>query len=804
LSKGDHVFLLQIDPAGERSTAPISSALIADEMRNSRRVPDLFDGVDDFVDRAPRLLQQGDFLLILGAGSIRSAARRMRDRLLAEPRLPRPGPELQVPAQPPSSVVSLFRSQVEDDPARPAVFDRGRTVTYGELDANSDALIDMLAARGVGQGTVVGVGLPRSIDLIVAIVALAKMGACYLPLDGSLPKERIRFMLSKAGSDVLITRAGSKIDAEIRDGHKIHMDDLPSGSPGGASRQAAARSEPGQDDAAYICFTSGSTGYPKGVAIRHRSLLALMSDVIARFGLTTASRMALNTSISFDVSLAEVWMTLCAGGQIVATGSSTPQIGKALADFLEDNVITHTTLTPSVLASVPFRPLPALTSIISIGEVCPQELADTWGRGRRFFNAYGPTEATIYATAAECRAGSKVTIGKALKHINTYVLDAEGNQVRPGDAGELFLGGIGVADGYIDLAEETAIRFSAFPREGWRADWIYRTGDLVKLELGGELSFLGRADNQIKLRGNRIELEEIESTIRRISGLEAIVCVEEWTGSKELICFVVVPSRDAFDEGAIREGLSGWLPGYMLPSQFIDVESIPLTSSGKKDRRSLLSAHRHRIGRPTRYRPAGGGSELASIWEPFHIDPGEIEDVLRAHEDVCEAAVLVRENQRGEPRSFVAYVRRRDGRTGLNPADLTLFLEERLPAYLIPPAIILMDEIPRVEDSTVDRVRLAQIDAGKIEDTHNGVAPRLLKELTEIFEAIIGAVGATPEDNVVSLGGDSLQAIHIAIELESRFGVTIPPEVFQEMPNILDLAQWIAAQDATGISVAPP
>jgi UDP-N-acetylmuramate--L-alanine ligase len=817
LSACEHVLLLEIDPAGERDSGAVRSALVLDEIRKLGGSAEPYDSVDDLVDRAPRAIKNGDFLLIAGAGNIRAAAPRLVDRLQSGNDAARnafPSGNGSWPGRPPSTggqhagaapnearsvpatVVSLFRLQVEARPANCAIAHGASQMTYAELDRASDALARALRGHGIVRGGVVGVALAPSTDLIVSMLSIMKVGATYLPLDENLPSERARFMLSKTAATLLITSAGSSLDAAVSDIDKLFPRD-----PGPDAERTPSAHPDGslvsdENDAAYICFTSGSTGYPKGVVIHHQALFGLISDIRGRFHIGPHARMALNTSISFDISLAEIWMTLCGGGRLCVTGARQPLIGDRLADFIEMSEITHVCVTPSVLASMPFRLLPDLRCIMSCGEACPQELVDAWAEGRRFFNVYGPTEATIYATVAQCRPGQKVTIGKAMAHINAYVLDQDLKLLEPDETGELYLGGIGVAKGYINLAEESLGRFFALQQEGRPVDWIYRTGDVVKLDLDGNLMFLGRVDNQVKLRGNRIELEEVEHSIRRLPCvLDAAVCVDEYMGSKELICFVVSDGHDDLDLPGIRDRLSEWLPGYMLPAHFVRVDAVPLTSSGKKDRRSLLAKHRHKIVRRARYVSAPREIDLAAVWKDFLIDPGEIESALRECDGVSDAVVLVRKDGRGRPRSLVAYVEiRPDARDELQPARLTSFLGGRLPAYLVPSAIILVDVLPRLADLTTDRARLAQIDAADIEQAANAIDDPLLSEVAKVFESVIGTPGATLDDNIWSLGGDSLQAIRIAIELESRFGIIIPPDVFEVTRNIGDLVSWIESR----------
>jgi amino acid adenylation domain-containing protein len=613
-------------------------------MRKRDAAVQTFGDVDDFVERGPSLISSGDVLLLVGAGSIRTAINRLSQQLSAGVTnrsaltfRPRPtlasspsfraiGRRLRFAFNRHGSVVSRFRYCAARSPTRCAVSDGGNKLNYGELDDISDALSTVFKAHGIGRGTVVGVRLSASTDLIIVMLALMKIGAVYLPVDINLPADRVRYMLATAESKLVITSSKMKIGAGTAGIDLIDLETLQA-ELNNLHHISKAPAAPRSEDTAYICFTSGSTGYPKAIATTHRSLLSLVSDITERFGVCPDTRMALNTSISFDVSLAEMWMALYGGGQLIVAASSKPFIGEHLADFIEDNEVTHIATTPSILASLRPRALPSLACIVCAGEACPPELVDIWARGRRFINAYGPTEATIYATATECFPGKIVTIGKALAHINTYVVDTHLNQIQPGEIGELCLGGGGVAEGYIGLDQESRDKFVILRQEGKTIDRVYKTGDVVRLDQDGNFIFLGRLDNQIKLLGNRIELEEIEHSLRRIPGIaDAAICLDDSGASKKLVCFAVTDDDQATDWAKISESLLEWLPSYMLPTHFVRVRSIPLTSNGKKDRRALIAKHQAKFNGQVEYAPPRNDIEanLVSIWKDILEVEGDI------------------------------------------------------------------------------------------------------------------------------------------------------------------------------------
>ncbi len=581
LSNADAVLLLDLDSGGELGAAA-GSWLIAEGLQRLGTAVQLRGNTGDLIEYAPADLKAGDFVLVMGGRGMEDVAQRLHARLSG--RAARPAgasrrswiTRVSGRLRPPASIVDLFRRAVRADPASPALHHPGGAVSYAWLDAASDTVAGNLAANGL-KGRVIGVRLPQSLDLVVAMLGILKAGATYLPLDTALPAARIAFMLERAGAAACITRDAQTGCPNLR------FDALNSGKhpvpPG-----------PGKTAPAYICFTSGSTGQPKGITVSHASLFALLGDAVHRFGIGPGSRMALNTSIGFDVSLFELCATLAAGAALVI-GATRPMVGDRLGEFLARAEVTHLCVTPTVLASMKPRSLPALQVIIAAGEACPSALMRAWAPpGRRFFNVYGPTEATIYATADLCRPEQEVTIGTALGHLAAHVLDAARCPLPDGEIGELWLSGIGLAEGYIGQPEETAQRFPRTPQGRF-----YRTGDMVRRAPSGALSFVGRADDQIKLLGNRLELAEIEQTARRQEGIADAAAGVLSGERKALVCFVLPAPGFRFDAAAFREQLAAWLPPSAIPAHIVPIAGMPMTPSGKKDRRRLLAEHATRI-----------------------------------------------------------------------------------------------------------------------------------------------------------------------------------------------------------------
>lgn len=619
LAGADHALLLDIDPAGEREDRGVSVDLIAESMRRMNVRVDILGDVDELVSRWREFTRPGDFLLVMGAGSIQMACERMK----AEGEASRPEPaNKRTPARlmklgtsvqsgihriigrvrggerpaagTTKTIVELFHKNAREFPAATAVSGRGISINYRDLNALADKCVRFLNDHGVEKGTVVAVGLCSSVELVVTVVALAKAGAVYMPLAAALPVDRARYMLEVSKCEFAILDgsafkdgisakviAAAAITEIVAKGKAAKLTGLYANAPG--------PSGPGPEDLAYICFTSGSTGKPKGVLISHESLAAFVAEGVTRFDIGPDVRMALNTAIGFDVSVGEIWLTLGGAGCLCVTESRSPLVGSRLADFLERTAISHLAITPSVLRSVPERAFHDLRCIIAAGEACGSDLVERWAKGRSFFNAYGPTEATVYATVARCSPGKPITIGTALGHVTAHVLDAEMHPMPTLEIGELYLGGAGVAQGYLGGSTAENNRFRIRETE-LGVERLYQTGDFVCIDDTGELVFHGRRDRQIKILANRVELDEVEATITTHPSVrDAAVCLREDDGPPELVAFVAPVTSAVVDPIQIRDEIGRWLPSYMLPGRFVVVDEIACNENGKKDRARLLA-----------------------------------------------------------------------------------------------------------------------------------------------------------------------------------------------------------------------
>ncbi|MGX7673493.1 amino acid adenylation domain-containing protein [Plantactinospora sp. DSM 117369] len=449
---------------------------------------------------------------------------------------------------PPATWPELFAEQVRRAPGAVAVVCEDVELTYAELDARADRLAYALRARGVGPERVVALCLPRSVDMIVAEVAVLKAGGAYLPVDQDYPAERIGFMLADARPVCLVSTAALAGELPETPGlPRLLLDELTDTdqvepAPGGVPSLSP-------ENAAYVIYTSGSTGRPKGVVVSHAGVAKLVATQRARLGVGPHSRVLQFASPSFDVAFWDLCLGLLSGGRLVVVPAERRVPGPALTEYAHRHGVTFMILPPALLAAMPRElTLPAGATLLAGTERVSPELVARWAQGRPMFNAYGPTEATVNSTLGECDPqtppGGVVPIGRPDPGTRCYVLDAALQPVPVGATGELYLGGTGLARGYLGQPGLTAQRFVADPY-GPAGGRLYRTGDLVRWLPDGRLEFLGRADDQVKIRGYRIEPGEIESVLAQhpAVGQVAVLARPGRDGQQRLAAYVV-PALD--------------------------------------------------------------------------------------------------------------------------------------------------------------------------------------------------------------------------------------------------------------------
>ncbi|MFC8453653.1 amino acid adenylation domain-containing protein [Kitasatospora sp. NPDC057223] len=485
------------------------------------------------------------------------------------------------------TVLDLVRERALLAPDAVAVSAGEEQLTYRELTARADHLAATLRAAGTGPGDLVGLHLDRTAALPVALLAVLAAGAAYLPLDPGYPQERLAHVLADSGAALLLADREPSPELAAVAPAVLRLDQAaalpaPSAAPAG----------PGPGDLAYVLYTSGSTGRPKGVAVGHRALVNLLTSFAARLGSGPQDVWLGLTSLSFDISALELYLPLITGGRLVLAPDGLAVDGAGLLRLIRREGVTHVQATPSgwrVLLGAE----PGETGLVALagGEALPLPLArELRAAVARLLNVYGPTETTIWSTCAEIpRSPSAVGIGRPIANTRAYVVD---EQLRPtplGVPGELLLGGDGVARGYLGRPGLTAERFVPDPF-GPPGSRLYRTGDLAAWTPDGELDFLGRIDNQVKIRGHRIELGEIEARLLEHPAVaEAAVAVhEDAAGEPYLAGYLTVAAGVAEPAAAeLREHLLRTLPGAMAPQRFVRLERLPLTPNGKLDRRAL-------------------------------------------------------------------------------------------------------------------------------------------------------------------------------------------------------------------------
>ncbi|MDA4108258.1 peptide synthetase, partial [Mycobacterium holsaticum DSM 44478] len=490
------------------------------------------------------------------------------------------------PASAVEPVPALFAAQVARTPDAVAVTFDGRSMTYAELDDAANRLAHLLSRRGAGPGEVVALLLPRSADAIVAILAVLKTGAAYLPIDPALPVARIGFMLADATPIAAVTKAELAGRFDDFDVTVIDVGDLEAASVDIAP--GATLPGPTADDIAYIIYTSGTTGVPKGVAIPHRNVPGLFGVLGGHVSSGPGRVWTQWHSYSFDVSVWEIFGALLHGARLLVVSEQVAASPEDFHALLVAEGVDVLSQTPSAVGMLSPQGLESAALVVA-GEACSAELVDRWAApGRVMINAYGPTEATVYASiSAPLTAQSPdsvVPIGAPVTGAALFVLDAWLRPVPPGAVGELYVAGRGVAVGYVGRAGLTSSRFVACPF-GEPGARMYRTGDLVRWGADGQVQYLGRADEQVKIRGYRIELGEIQAALAALDGVEQAVVIarEARPGDKHLVGYITGTA----DPAKARAALAERLPGYMVPAAVMVIDAVPLTVNGKLDARAL-------------------------------------------------------------------------------------------------------------------------------------------------------------------------------------------------------------------------
>ena len=497
--------------------------------------------------------------------------------------------ESQHQAKPKEDFLDLFERIASERPNDIAVRENDITVSYGELDRRADDFAQTLVARGIQEEEIVGVAMNRTATAIAAILGIWKAGAAYLPCDPNLPGKRLAQILDDSGTHIVFTDQELSPFPCKHPVTAIHVNQLI------ASQNSFSRGQRAQrplERLAYVIYTSGSTGQPKGVLLSHRGLASLVHAQRQIFTDDECRNVLQFSAHSFDASIFDITMALGHGGTLHMSGDLQIPTGEPLFAVLRDQQITLATIPPCVVATLPADELPHLQTLLVAGEACPPSLSEQWSKRVRFVNAYGPTETTVWATFEQGTPGAAITIGIAIPGCVAYVLDEDLQPLPPGCPGELCLSGNSLARGFVGLPAMTAQRFVPNPLAMVPGDRIYRTGDLAVLGRDGRLEFLGRGDDQHKIRGYRIEIGDIEAALNQHPQIEqSVVIIKDAPGdSKTIVAYAVAKKDVQVAPSDVRKFVSERLPEYMVPSQLVVLEKMPLTRSGKIDKRSLLQA----------------------------------------------------------------------------------------------------------------------------------------------------------------------------------------------------------------------
>jgi amino acid adenylation domain-containing protein len=484
----------------------------------------------------------------------------------------------------------LFELQAELNPDRTAVVFKEEQLSYEELNQRANQLARHLRNLGVGPEVLVGICVERSMEMLIGVLGVLKAGGAYVPLDPAYPNERLAFMLKDSQVAVLLSQKDLLASLPAHGAQLVILDEWNEIAKQ-SSHNLTVDVVP--NNLAYVIYTSGSTGKPKGVMICHKAVVNFMESMAKKPRLRFDDILLAVTTLSFDISILELFLPLSVGASVVIATREIITDGILLKKLLSDSGATVMQATPAtwrMLLEVGWQDSQHLKMLCG-GEALSHELADQLlKRGRSLWNMYGPTETTIWSAVCEVTSGGeRVNIGPPIANTEFYVLDKTGNPVPVGVPGELYIGGVGLARGYLNRPELTAEKFVPHHFSSRQGDCLYRTGDLVRYHNNSEIEFIGRIDHQIKIRGYRIEMGEIEAILDQHADIRASIVIvrEDRPGDKRLVAYLLSDSKALPTNGDLRKYLQERLPDYMVPSFFIELDEFPLTPSGKIDRKRL-------------------------------------------------------------------------------------------------------------------------------------------------------------------------------------------------------------------------
>jgi len=524
------------------------------------------------------------------------------------------------------TIHELFEAQVERTPDAPAILSNGEHLSYAELNRRANRVGHRLRQLGVGPEVLVAICVNRSLDAVIGLLGILKAGGAYVPLDPAYPTKRLAYMVRDAGAPVLLTHRRAVDLPSQESQHVLFLEEAVSHD--GSQNSENLNTGVNPDNLAYVIYTSGSTGRPKGVQIPHRAVVNLLGSLRQRPGLSPHDVQVVVASFSFDLSVSSIFLPLIVGAQAVIVSEEVAADGVALSRLLDEVGATAMEATPAtwrLLLGAGWSGRGPL-KIISAGDALPRTLANQLlSRGQVLWSLYGPTEATVTTTVYRVEAGNDpVFLGEPIANAEVHLLDSNLRPVPDGETGQLYIGGAGLARGYLGLPELTAKKFIRVPVDGNPEARLYASGDLARRHPDGAIEFVGRVDHQVKIRGFRIELGEVELALAGHPSVQAAVvqALSDASGEKRLVAYVA-PARPTLTARDLRTFLAVKLPAYMMPSDFVFLAEMPLTPNAKVDRKRLPEPSRAHSDRDVPYVAPGDQTEqiLATIWsEILEVD----------------------------------------------------------------------------------------------------------------------------------------------------------------------------------------
>jgi amino acid adenylation domain-containing protein len=484
---------------------------------------------------------------------------------------------------------AMIAARAAQRPEAPAIADEAASLTYGELNARASQIARRLVAAGIRPGGRVAIAMDRTVQTVAAMIGAWRAGCAYVPLDMTMPSARLRQILDAADITAILSDATSRTVLEAGPHRVFDFETL----AGETDDRTVTLPTVTDADSAYVIFTSGSTGQPKGVEISHRALSNFLLSMAEAPGFTAQDKIIAVTTLSFDISGLELFLPLVIGGQTFIAGYQEVRTGYELLVRLNEQAATMLQATPSLwrmLLEGGFK-APRGFKILCGGEALPRDLADALlATGAEVWNVYGPTETTIWSAASRIAASGPVVIGAPIANTDLHVLTEDLHLAPLGVSGDLWIGGEGLAKGYFNRPDLTEAAFRNITIEGATPRRLYRTGDLARRLADGSIQVLGRRDHQIKLRGFRIEIEEIEVTLRKAPGVVgAAVALHTINDSPKLVGYIVKPVGSEPELTAVAEYAAAHLPSYMVPSLWVKLDALPQTQNGKLDRKALVA-----------------------------------------------------------------------------------------------------------------------------------------------------------------------------------------------------------------------